>query len=180
MFKKQDQKQRFRVNYQIKFSPVMVVKDGENLGSMAVEAARSLAVQVGLDLVEVAPNARPPVCRIMDFGKFKYEMSIKEKQKQQKDHVLKEMRMTPSTAENDLMTKINAVRRFLENGHKVQLKVLYKRREIPHKQLGYQILDKFVKELAGVGESKSVPSFSVNSKGATLTSTIEPVKELKK
>ena len=118
MFKKPE-KQRFRVNYQIKLSPVMVIQDGQNLGNMSADAARSLATQAGLDLVEVSPNARPPVCRIMDFGKFKYEMSLKEKQKQQKDHVLKEVRMTPSTAENDLLTKINAAKRFLEGGHKV-------------------------------------------------------------
>ena len=174
MFKKQDQKQRYRVNFQIKFSPVMVVKDGQNLGVMPVESARNLAKSSDLDLVEVAPNARPPVCRIMDFGKFKYELSLKEKNKQHKEQVLKEIRMTPVIAEHDLGVKIKAAQRFLEDGHKVQVKIMYKRREVPHKELGYNILDKFLSELSSLGERKSQPSFSVNSKGAILVSTLEP------
>ena len=178
MFKHdQKQKQRFRVNYQIKFSPVMVVQDGKNLGTMPIETARYLATKAGLDLVEVAPSAKPPVCRIMDFGKFKYEISIKEKTKQQKDHVLKELRMSPVIAEHDLGVKINAAKRFLEGGNKVQVKVMYKRREIAHKELGYTILNKFVSELSGLGEQKSSPSFSVNPKGAILCSTLEPIKK---
>ena len=179
MFKKQDQKPRYRVNFQIKFSPVMVVKDGENLGTMSADAARNLAKSFEMDLVEVAPNARPPVCRIMDFGKFKYELSIKEKSKQQKDFVLKEIRMTPGIAENDLGVKIKAAQRFLEGGHKVQVKVMYKKREIPHKQLGYEVLEKFTKGLVELGERKTPPSFSINNKGAILSSTIEPLKEKK-
>ena len=179
MFKKQDQKPRYRVNFQIRFSPVMVIKDGENLGTMPVETARNMALAANLDLVEVAPSARPPVCRIMDFGKFKYELSLKEKGKQQKDCVLKEIRMTPNTAEHDLGVKIKHAQKFLEGGHKVQVKIMYKKREIPHKQLGYEVLDKFTKGLTEFGERKSQPSFSINSKGATLTSTLEPLKDKK-
>jgi translation initiation factor IF-3 len=180
MFKNQDQKLRYRINYQIKFSPVMVVKEGQNLGVMSVDAARNLAKNEDLDLVEIAPNARPPVCRIMDFGKFKYELSIREKNKQHKDHVLKELRMTPVIAEHDLDVKIKSAKRFLEDGHKVQVKVMYKKREVPHKQLGYNILDKFVNELNGLFECKAPATFSVNTKGATLCSMLEPKKDLKK
>ena len=152
----------------------MVVKDGQNLGTMTVDAARNLAKSEGLDLVEVAANARPPVCRIMDFGKFKYELSIKEKSKQHKESVLKEIRMTPGIADNDIGVKMKAAQRFLEEGHKVQVKVMYKKREIPHKQLGYDVLEKFSKGLIEVGERKSPPSFSINNKGAILSATLTP------
>jgi translation initiation factor IF-3 len=177
MFNKKQQDQRYRTNYQIRFSPVMVIQDGKNLGTMSIDAARNVAMRAGLDLVEVAPNARPPVCRIMDFGKFKYEISLKEKTKQQKEHILKELRLSPVIAEHDLMVKLNAAKRFLLDGHKVLIKVMYKKREIPHKELGYTILSKLVAELNGIGEQKSPPSFSINAKGAILCSNLEPVKK---
>jgi translation initiation factor IF-3 len=148
-----NQKSRFRVNEQIRISPVLAIgADGEKIGVISADEARRYAREAGLDLVEISPTARPPVCRVMDFGKFKYELSLKEKAaKQQKASQIKELRLSPRIADNDIEIKCNAARKFLEEGHKVQLKLKYTRRELAHKDLGYKIIQKVVENLADVG-----------------------------
>ena len=163
-----------RVNERIRISPVMVVRDGVNLGTMSTAEAMRIAREEGLDLVEIAPNARPPVCRIMDYGKFKYEKNIKEKQqrKNAKSSQPKEVRLRPVTQDHDLDTKTRAIRGFLEDGHSVQVKIKFQAREITHKELGFGVVNGILDKLAGVGQFRERPSLM----GKWLTCVIEPAK----
>lgn len=118
--------------------------DGAQLGIMTVRDARRVAEEKNLDLVNVAPTARPPVCRIMDYGKFKYEQSKKEKEarKNQKIILLKEVRMTPNIEDHDFQVKLKNVVKFLQEGDKVKVSVRFRGREITHSSIGQQLLMK--------------------------------------
>ena len=112
------------INEQIRDKEVRVIgEDGEQLGIMSAKEAQALAEEAGVDLVKIAPNAKPPVCRIVDYGKFKYEQTRKEKEAKKKQKVIevKEVRMSPNIDTNDLNTKINAARKFLEKGDRVKV-----------------------------------------------------------
>jgi len=178
MAKKTDQKteKRYRINDRIRFSPVMVVdQDGQNLGALPVEKAKQLAKTAKLDLVEVAPNARPPVCRIMDFGKFRYEQSIKEKKQRGKGKTNqpKEVRLSPRIADHDIETKSKAIKKFIEAGFKVQVKLEYKKRENAHKNLGFAVMDKVLAYLEEVATPKDPPKLQ----GRFLMCMLEPKKD---
>ena len=119
------------INEQIRDKEVRVIgEDGEQLGIMSAKEALVLAEEAGVDLVKIAPNAKPPVCRIVDYGKFKYEQTRKEKEakKKQKTIEVKEIRMSPNIDTNDLNTKISAARKFLEKGDRVKVTIRYVRR----------------------------------------------------
>jgi translation initiation factor IF-3 len=126
----------------------VIADDGEQLGVMTPEAALERAEEVGLDLVEVAPGSKPPVCRIMDYGRYKYER--KKKLGKSKGHAasLKEVKLRPRTDQHDLDFKLRNARRFLADGDKVKVTVMYRGREMVHRQLGYQQLD-HVRDLLG-------------------------------
>ena len=119
--------------------------------------ALSKAEGFNLDLVEIAPNANPPVCKIMDFGKYKYEKSKKEKESRKKQHtiVVKEIRMRPKTDVHDLETKLKQARKFLEHGHKVKFTVLFRGRELAYKEMGRDILNKVIENLEELAEPES-------------------------
>jgi translation initiation factor IF-3 len=171
--KKQDTNRYYRVNDKIRFSPVMVIdQNGQNLGSMSVEEAKKRARMVSLDLVEVGANARPPVCKIMDFGKFRYDQNIKEKKQKskQKSMVPKEVRLSPRIAEHDILTKERIVRKFLENGQKVHLRLEYKKRENVHKDLGLEVMQKVISDLEDVGKAFKKPEIE----GRFLNCFLEP------
>ena len=124
-----------RVNHQIRIKEVRVIDDeGEMLGVMETSAAMSLASERGLDLVEMAADQRPPVCRIMDFGKFKYEQKKKDQASKKKQHQtqVKQMRVRPKIAEHDVQTKVRRAREFLEHGDKVEVVCLLRGREMMH------------------------------------------------
>lgn len=125
---------------------------GEQLGVMSVPEALRIAREQGVDLVEVAPTAAPPVCRLMDYGRFKYEQEKKEREarKHQKIVLLKEVRLTPKTDEHDLEVKTRTILRFLKEGDKVKITVRFKGREMAHPQLGRQVLDGIAEALKGV------------------------------
>lgn len=166
----------FRVNERIRFSPVLVIDEkGQNLGAIPVEEARTKARNVGLDLVEISPTSRPPVCRIMDFGKFKYEQGMKEKKQKQnsKNTQTKEVRLSPRIASHDVETKANAAAKFLKAGHKVQLRLEYKRRENAHKDLGFEVMDKVLELLSEKGQPVQKPKLE----GRFLMCLVEPIKE---
>lgn len=132
-----------RVNEEIRAREVRVVlDDGEQLGIFQPRDALKIALEKGLDLVEIAPMAKPPVCRIMDFGKFKYEQSKKEKEQRKKHHVItiKEVRMTPKIDDNDFKVKVTAAERFLKEGDKVKATVRFRGREIVHTDLGRKLM----------------------------------------
>jgi translation initiation factor IF-3 len=159
------------VNEQIRISPVRVVSDtGELLGVMPTDQALNAAREAGLDLVEVAPNERPPVCRIMDFGKFKYQ----QKKRQHKSHghqvKIKEIRVRPKTGEHDIETKVKHAREFLEHKDKVVLSVVFRGRELAHKEEGRRVVDQFIKSLEDVGKVETSPS----EQGKRIVCTIAP------
>jgi translation initiation factor IF-3 len=165
----------YRVNDKIRFSPVMVVdQDGKNLGSIPLDQAKQKARAVKLDLVEVAPQARPPVCRIMDFGKFRYEQGVKQKKQKGKTKTLelKEIRLSPRIADHDIETKAKAAERFVKAGHKVQLKLEYKRRENAHKDLGFEVMEKILNHLDELVDVQRAPKLD----GRFLTCLVEPKK----
>jgi translation initiation factor IF-3 len=142
-----------RVNEEIRGREVRVVtSEGEQLGIMPVRDALRLAQERDLDLVEVAPTAKPPVCRIMDYGKFRYEQSKKEREarKNQKTTDVKEVRMTPKIEDHDFQVKLRAASKFLKDGDKVKAQVRFRGREIVHADLGRKLLNRLAAELQDV------------------------------
>ena len=138
-----------RINERIQEAEVRVIgSDGSQLGVMSPEAAIERAVEEGLDLVEVAPGSRPPVCRVMDYGRYKYEQ--KKKSGKGKGHAasLKEIKLRPRTDDHDLGFKLKSARRFLMDGDKVKVTVMYRGREMVHREIGRRQLDR-VKEMLG-------------------------------
>ncbi|NOX37202.1 MAG: translation initiation factor IF-3 [Calditrichaeota bacterium] len=144
-----------RVNHQIRVPKVRLIDpEGKQLGIVPTSEALKKAEEFGLDLVEVAPNANPPVCRIMDFGKYKYEKSKKEKEGRKRQHVItvKEIRMRPKTEDHDLETKLRQARKFLEQKNKVKFTVIFRGRELIYQDMGRQILEKVVDHLSDIAQ----------------------------
>ncbi|GGJ09559.1 translation initiation factor IF-3 [Alicyclobacillus cellulosilyticus] len=153
-------KEDFQVNDQIRAREVRVIDvDGTQLGIMPLRDARRIAEEKNLDLVNVAPTAKPPVCRIMDYGKFKYEQSKKEREarKNQKVVLLKEIRMTPNIEEHDFQVKLRNVVKFLEDGDKVKVSVRFRGREITHANIGQQVLMRLAQGVADHGVIERMP-----------------------
>lgn len=141
------------INEQIRDKEVRLIGEhGEQLGIMSAKDAMKLAREAELDLVKVAPMAKPPVCKIIDYGKYRYEMARKEKEarKKQKTIEVKEVRLSPNIDVNDLNTKIGAARKFLEKGNKVKVTLRFRGREMAHMQSSKHILDDFAKELEDI------------------------------
>ena len=144
------------INEQIRDREIRVIgEDGEQLGIMSPKEAMKLAEEAGVDLVKIAPTAKPPVCKLVDYGKFKYEQVRKEKEAKKKQRVIdvKEIRLSPNIDTNDLNTKINAARKFLSKGDKVKVTLRFRGREMAHAHLGNGIMDRFavaVEELGNV------------------------------
>jgi translation initiation factor IF-3 len=154
----QDTTKRVRVNRQIRISPLRVIAaDGSQMGIMDVEAALAAAVDQGLDLVEVAPMARPPVVRIMDYGKFKFEQAKMARQAKKKQHVihLKEVKYRPGIEDHDFDTKTRHAREFLEDGNKVKVTMMFRGRQIAHPELGREVVDRVAATLADVAKIES-------------------------
>jgi translation initiation factor IF-3 len=154
----QDTTKRVRVNRQIRISPLRVIAaDGSQMGIMDVEAALAAAVDQGLDLVEVAPMARPPVVRIMDYGKFKFEQAKMARQAKKKQHVihLKEVKYRPGIEDHDFDTKTRHAREFLADGNKVKVTMMFRGRQIAHPELGREVVDRVAATLADVAKIES-------------------------
>jgi len=147
-----------------------VDQDGNQVGVMATIEAKRIAEDAGLDLVEVAPNARPPVCRIMDYGKYKYEQSKKAKESKKKQHIinLKEMRYRPKIEEHDFQFKTRHVRQFLEEGNKVRCFVLFRGRERAHTEFGQRLLLKVAGVLEDVAQIETHPMMEGRSMNMIL------------
>jgi translation initiation factor IF-3 len=137
----------------------LVDPDGEQLGIKALPEALAIARQLDLDLVEVAPGASPPVCRIMDYGKFKFDAAQRAKESRRKTvHVgMKEMKYRPKIGPGDFETKTRQVAKFLEEGHKVKITIMFRGREVFHPELGKRILDRIADEMEGLGKPEAVP-----------------------
>ena len=141
------------INEQIRDKEVRVIgENGEQLGIMSSRDAYAMAKEAELDLIKIAPTAKPPVCKIADFGKFRYEQIRREKEakKKQKITEVKEVRLTPNIDDNDLNTKANQARKFLEHGDKVKATLKFRGREMAHMQSGKEILDAFAKLLEDI------------------------------
>jgi translation initiation factor IF-3 len=139
----------------------VVDAEGNQLGVMPTQQAIRLAQEQGLDLVEVSPTSRPPVCRVMDFGKYKYELSKKQKQSKKKQHTfqIKEVKFRPKTEEHDYQFKKKHAEEFLEKHYKVKFTLMFRGRELDHKEMGYRILDRLTKDLVHVGTVDRKPEF---------------------
>ena len=147
-----------RVNERIRVREVRVIgADGEQLGVMAPEEALAIAREGGLDLVEVAAASRPPVCRIMDYGKYKYEQKKKSTSKKSHSAALKEVKLRPGTDQHDLNFKLNNARKFLMGGDKVKITVMFRGREMVHTYRGREQLDEVVKQLGAIAKVESTP-----------------------
>jgi translation initiation factor IF-3 len=124
--------------------------DGKQIGIVSIDKALLAARENDLDLVEVAPNADPPVCRIMDYGKLRYEKAKREKSKSRSSH-LKEIKLRPLTAEHDVGVKVRNIRKFLGNGHKVRVSMIFRGREISHTDIGFNLLQEIIKKVEDIG-----------------------------
>ena len=148
------------INEQIRDKEVRVVgENGEQLGIMTSKDAMKMAEDAGLDLVKIAPTAKPPVCKIVDYGKFKYEQIRKEKEakKKQKTVEVKEVRLSPNIEANDLNTKMNAARKFLEKGNKVKVTLRFRGREMAHMNASRHILTDFAAQLEDIASVEKTP-----------------------
>jgi translation initiation factor IF-3 len=162
-----------RVNDMIRVREVRVISpEGEQLGILPIEAALALAHERDLDLVEVAPNDRPPVCRIMDYGKYKYQQAKRsqEARKRQKVIQTKEIKMRPKTEEHDYQFKMRHAQRFLEDGNKVKVTLLFRGREMDHVQLGQRMLDRIITDCKEVSSVEQHPRME----GHTLSLILAP------
>ena len=148
------------INEQIRDREVRVIgEDGQQLGIMSSRDAMRLAEEAGVDLVKIAPTAKPPVCRIVDYGKFRYEQTRKEKdaKRKQKTMEVKELRLSPNIDTNDLNTKVNAARKFLSKGDKVKVTLRFRGREMAHMNTSKHILDDFAQALADIAVVDKAP-----------------------
>ncbi len=164
---------KIKVNRAIRVREVRVVnEDGQQLGVMATDTARDIAGRVGLDLVEIAPTADPPVCKIMDYGRYKYEIKKKaaSAKKSQHQSQLKEIKLRPQISEHDLDFKLRNAQKFLFDGDKVRCTVMFRGREIVHVQVGRELLRTVYERLGAFAIAESTPRME----GRTLSFTLAP------
>ena len=148
------------INEQIRDKEVRVIgENGDQLGVMPIKEAMRLAEEAELDLVKIAPTAKPPVCKIVDYGKYRYELARKEKdaRKKQKTVELKEVRLSPNIDSNDLNTKISAARKFIGKGNKVKITLRFRGREMAHMQQSRHILDDIAEQMADIAVVEKAP-----------------------
>jgi len=160
------------INEEIRDKEVRVIGEaGQQLGIMSAREALQLAEEAGLDLVKIAPTAQPPVCRIVDYGKFKYEQIRKEKEAKKKQKVteVKEIRLSPNIDTNDLNTKMNAARKFLAKGDRVKVTLRFRGREMAHMNTSKHILDDFAENLSDVAVVEKAPKVEGRSMTMFLT-----------
>ncbi len=169
-------KQEMKINEEIRVSEVRLVgPDGEQLGIMDTNAALDLAYQKNLDLVLIAPKAEPPVCKVMDYGKYKFELAKRDKEarKNQKVVNIKEIRISSSIDEHDFDTKVNHAKKFLQDGDKVKVSIRFRGREIHHSALGAKSLERFRDALADFGTADKAPKLE----GRSMSMLISPKKD---
>ena len=152
----------------------LIGAQGEQLGIMSAEEALKVAAEHDLDLVKIAPGSNPPVCKVMDYGKFKYETQKKKQEAKKRQTVvqIKEIKVRPKTDDHDFETKVRHIKRFLEDGDRVKVTVFFRGREIVHKDRGIEILERIVKDLEDVGKVEQEP----RAEGRTLQMLVVPKK----
>jgi translation initiation factor IF-3 len=149
--------------------------EGEALGILSVSEALATAEARGLDLVEVSPNADPPVCRIMDYGKYKYQASKRaaEAKKKSAKVEVKEVKMRPKTEEHDFQVKLRNARRFLEDGNRVKVTVMFRGREVTHPEFGQRLMVRMAEEVKDLGQVEMMPRMA----GRFMTMVVAPIKK---
>jgi len=168
-------KKFIRANRKIRASKVrLITENGEQLGVVDIEEALSKAQEATLDLVEVAPNVNPPVCRIMDYSRFKYEQEKRERESKKKQHVvhLKEVKVGPTIEEHDYKVKLHNLERFIGRGDKVKVTMRFRGRQMEHIDLGRKVLERLAKEISVVGAEEKSPKLD----GRVMTMVIVPKK----
>ena len=174
---------QLRVNERIRISQVRVIgADGAQLGVMAPTDALRLAKEQGLDLVEVAPQTTPPVCRIMDFNKFRYDEQRSEREGKKKHHVakLKEVKFKPRIEEHDYQVKLGMLKRFLMRGDQAKVTMVYRGRELAHTELGRRILDRLIEDLKPISKVERTPMLDGRFMTMVFGSDREKVKQLER
>jgi translation initiation factor IF-3 len=164
-----------RVNERIRFTPVRVVdSDGEQIGVVETDEARRFASERGLDLVEIAPDARPPVCKIMDYGRFIFERDKKAKEAKRRQHRIetKEVKFRPNIGDHDFATKVRRAEEFLNSGYHVKLTIMFRMRELRRPENGYDLLHRATEELADVATVENPPPKRLQ--GRDLTMVLKP------
>ena len=164
-----------RINDRIRSTEIRLIgADGDNVGVVSPERGMELADEAGLDLVEISPNATPPVCKIMDFGKFKYEQQKRESEarKKQKTIEVKEVKFRPNTDIHDYEVKMRNVTRFLEGGDKVKVTLRFRGREMAHQNLGRDLLERVADDIQELGKVESMPRME----GRQMVMMIGPAK----
>lgn len=165
-----------RINEEVRCREVRLVDDeGQQLGVMSPRDALKVAAEKGLDLVEIAPHANPPVCRIMDYGKYKYEQSKKEREtkKNQRIITVKEVKLRPNIEDHDFQTKAKNAIKFLEGGDKVKVTIMFRGREITHPELGKVLCDRLAKQLSDIAKVEK----AAKVEGRNMTMILVPIKE---
>ena len=160
------------INEQIRDREVRLIgEDGEQLGIMSAREAMKIAMEAELDLVKIAPTAKPPVCKIIDYGKYKYEQTRKEKEakKKQRTVEIKEVRLSPNIDTNDLNTKVNNAKKFISKGNKVKVTLRFRGREMAHVQQSRHILDDFAEMLSDIAVIEKAPKLEGRNMSMVLT-----------
>ena len=160
------------INEQIRDREVRLIgPDGEQIGVVSSREAQKIADEAGLDLVKIAPNAKPPVCKVIDYGKYRYELARKEKEARKKQKVveLKEIRLSPNIDSNDLNTKMNAAKKFLSKGDKVKITLRFRGREMAHIDSSKHILEEFAEKLSDIAVVEKAPKLEGRSMMMFLT-----------
>ncbi len=166
---------RVRVNDQIRISPVRLIQDdGEQIGIVSIDEARERATQRGMDLVEVAADARPPVVKMMDYGKYRYEADRARREARKKQHTIrvKEVKFRPGIEDHDFAFKVGHAKRFLEEGNKVKLTMMFRGRQVTHPEIGLEVLARVMQELEELGNVESQP----NMEGRIMSMVVAPLK----
>ena len=166
-----------RINEEITVSEVRGIgAEGEQLGIISIDEAMKLAADAGMDLVEISPTAKPPVCKVMNYGKFLFEKSkaLKEQKKKQKQVQIKEMKFRPGTDEGDYQVKLRNLRRFLEGGDKTKVTLRFRGREMAHQDLGINLLNRIKEDLKDLSQVESFPS---RAEGRQMVMVLAPIKK---
>ncbi|WP_456401049.1 translation initiation factor IF-3 [Persephonella sp.] len=167
--------QELRINEQIRVKEVRLIDDnGQNLGIVPIEEALRLAEEKGLDLVEVSPNARPPVCKIMDYGKYKFEQKKKEKEAKKKQRAkmqnVKEIKFRVKIEDHDYKTKVKHIREFIEDGDKVKVWIWFRGRENVHPEIGERLANRIIEDLSDIAKVEKQPK----KEGRNMIFTLVP------
>ena len=159
-------KKEHLINEEITVPEVRLVgEDGEQLGIVSIDTAQNLSIDKGLDLVMIAPKAAPPVCRIMDYGKFRFEQDKREKEAKKKQQTveIKEIQLSCSIDDHDFQTKLNHAFRFLKDGNKVKASIRFRGREMAHSSMGYDVMNRFSEKLSDYGNVEKAPKLEGRS-----------------